>query len=89
MTRGEWADFADWLDARYSPSKWLFYRDHDRQRALLRESESLDTNTEVGNTVVLYIAERITDQELTLIKLFQPSASTVTRANIDPERTIR
>ena len=78
MTRGEWADFASWLDERYSPSCWAFYGrsgENQRQtREALREPQSPDSY--VRNTVVLLI-DGNEAEEFTIIKMFHASANVV------------
>lgn len=91
MTRGEWADFADWLDERYTPPKWHFYGRYDKSHSDLRE-ELADRSWEdsevmkafyvgptasiVGNTVVL-LMDGIEAEEFTLIKMFHETATVV------------
>lgn len=89
MTGDEWADFADWLDVRYSPNGWTFYRDHNRLREMLRNPGPADDpqgllgqattqfgDTNVGQTFVL-LSDGNEAEEFTLIKLFQPTACVV------------
>ncbi len=91
MNRGQWADFADWLDERYTPSKWHFYGRYDKSHSDLRkeladrsweDSEVMKafyvgpTASIVGNTVVL-LMDGIEAEEFTLIKMFHETATVV------------
>lgn len=84
MNRGDWADFADWLDARYSPWKWKFDRHHDHVRPTLRDRdwEKSDakrafyvgpTASIIGKTIILNV-DGTEAEEYTLIKMFHETA---------------
>lgn len=76
MTRREWADFADWLDERYSPSGWRFDGrskvEHDDVRVWVKDMRGMP-NSYVRNSIRLLINER-ENEEFTIIKMFHNSA---------------
>lgn len=78
MTRAEWAEFADWLDARYSPSKWTFYgragNNQTQTREAMREPENPDSY--VRNTICL-LFDGNEAEEFTIIKMFHETANVV------------
>ena len=80
MTRREWAEFADWLDERYSPSRWHFYGRTEENHLKTRESlpHYGDPDSYVRNSIVLEAEDAA--HEFTLIKLFHDTASVVSNA---------
>ena len=91
MNRGQWADFADWLDERYTTEKWHFYGRYNQSHSDLRKeladrswenSEAIrcfyvgPTASIIGNTVVLLI-DGGEAEAFTLIKMFHEEATVV------------
>ena len=85
MTRREWAEFADWLDERYSPSCWRFYGRSVENHAKTRESlpHYGDPDSYVRNAVVLDVEDE--SHEFTLIKMFHGSASVINATDTEAE----
>lgn len=89
MTREEWVDFAYWLDERYS-SNWRFYRDHENIREQLHTRPWDEPGTyhnvgptgSIGNTIVLGVDGDAEAEEFALIKMFNNTATVITRGRV-------